>query len=199
MKARVFFFFMFLTLFFNSIFAQETNKGFYKTINASYLLGAGDNLVKEGDLPTGILPAINIKNNSKGYGVRAEVGYYLSRHTSLGLGVGIQGHNFPSTLPLSINMKGLLLNQENTPFLNASIGTFLKVKSSWEKGNFYQLGIGYRHKISKSLKSFVSVNYNRSKIIDGSYYWKSGDASKPQFEHIDLFYNNIEFNIGIEL
>lgn len=181
----------------HSIFAQNYGKKFYQTIETSYLLGFGDK-VNNKDLPLGIAPAGNIQNHTNGFGVKVAAGYYISEQIDAGIGLGIQGHDYPSTIPLSADIRGVLLKKRNTPFAKVCVGSFFKLNNSWENGNFYKLGLGYRLKLTEKNNAIFSVNYNYSRISDGSYY-VTGEINNPQIENIDLYYKSVDFSIGIEL
>ena len=79
-----------------------------------------------------------------------------------------------------------------------SLGSFFKLNNSWENGNFYKLGLGYRLKLTEKNNAIFSVNYNYSRISNGSYY-VTGEINNPQIENIDLYYKSVDFSIGIEL
>jgi hypothetical protein len=175
--------------------SQNANKGFFNVTEASYLCGFGD-ILKQKDIPAGIEIGAKNENNTNGIGVYTTLGYYVSSHLSTGVGIGIQGHDYPSTLPAYLDCRGYLYDKATTPFAVFGLGSFLK-GSGRNEGNFFRIGAGYRLKLGKRTGFVSSLSYNRAKIREGAYY-VSGDATNPRFNYLDMHYNNVALSVGVE-
>lgn len=114
--------------------------GFFYKISLSSTLTTNDEYTLSSDDDTGsfIIPNAIFINNS--------IGYQFDQRTSIDLNIEYdrytrQALNF---LPIHLGFNYNILDFDDMVFIRGGYGKLLKVGNSFEKGNMYKFGVGYR-------------------------------------------------------
>jgi hypothetical protein len=147
---------------------------------------------------------LKIRNDEILYTVNSINGILFSERTGLGIGVGIQPWKDALLFPVFLHLFYDLEPKENTFYGTISAGySFGKRYSTvfYESGTggfMFNIGIGYKSKISKRVKFEYGVFYNYQ-AIKSKYYIHSDSANIPPVEvNYTVPYHFAGFKLGLE-
>jgi hypothetical protein len=144
---------------------------------------------------------VRIKNDELLYSFQSINGILISERTGLGIGVGAEPWKDGLFFPVFLNLFYDLEPKENTFYGAISAGySFGKRYSTvfYESGTggfMFNLGIGYKMKISKRLRFEYEVFYNYQSV-KSKYYIHSDSVSMPSEYNVP--YHFLGFRLGLD-
>ena len=139
-------------------FAGEKNNRLFFMSEMVYLSGVGNVTFED------------TKVSNDGFAARMKliVAYHINEHFSGGLGVGFDGYFDPAyyILPIFIDIKGYLKDNNTTPFAFLDLGYAPGITDNFGKGLMTNFGIGYRLYVGLGKKALLlpNVGLNLQKI-----------------------------------
>jgi hypothetical protein len=119
---------------------------------------------------------------------------------SFGIGLGLDQYHI-KTIPVFLDARKSIFDKVNTPFVYADFGTnFPSEKKSsdmwgtreFEKGRYYDLGIGHLWGMNKGGSFLVSIGYTQKRITENHLY-----SWAPRWESIDYTLRRLSLKAGL--
>ena len=115
------------------------------------------------------------KNNDFSFGFRSVNGIKINERFSLGIGIGIEKHNYfynSSTLiPISIDSRISFLKGKTSPLISTNVGYAIPRNSS--SGTiFFNPQIGIRTYISENIAYLFNIGYKFESYTDSNDYYQ---------------------------
>ncbi|WP_020211838.1 hypothetical protein [Flavobacterium rivuli] len=174
----------------NSVKDEYRNKGYFNITRFSYILvdntkqdiftpGVGNS---SNDLPT---------NNAKAFSIQTISGYFFSPYFSAGVGIGLDGYKDPNinTFPAFVEVRAYLKDSYNSPFAFIDYGGLIKISDSFNKGNMFNIGAGYKVFVSDRIALIPEISYSVKNISLTDEKVKTSDNT--------VNITGIQFGIGI--
>ena len=117
---------------------------------------------------------VGVASGATGDGLQMQTVNGINYKTlSAGLGVGLD-YYCERTIPIFIDVRKNIFSKENTPFIYADFGTNVPwVKenkeqtwytSDYDKGKYYDVGLGYKLLLNKKISVNMSVGYSQKQL-----------------------------------
>jgi len=102
--------------------------------------------------------------DARAYSLQTINGYFFGPYFSAGIGIGLDGYHEPNinTLPVFLDLRAYLSDNYNTPFLFLDWGTLLAASDTFQKGNLFNIGVGYKVFISKKKRIALTPEFGYS-------------------------------------
>jgi len=129
------------------------NKGFFNITKIGYITNTSvkQELFIEGE---GNIFSELENNKSHAWSLQTINGYFISPFFSLGISVGLDGYHNPNfnTLPVLLDIRTYMSDEEDSFYAFLDIGPSLRIggeNSELRKGMVFNIGLGYKFKVSK--------------------------------------------------
>jgi hypothetical protein len=111
---------------------------YYGGVRAGYFTGIGQAQTKEN---------LNVPNETYGFRLNAELGYYFWKRISLGAGAGLEGYHSPSinTLPIYLASKFYATTEPRGLYGYTNLGGAMNVGTQFKHGAMAEIGIGLKN------------------------------------------------------
>lgn len=161
-------FILILMLSYGTLHAQEITKqekGYFNLTELGYFFSSNQT-----NMPM-IGGSARQKYGAYALSLRNINGLFITNNLSLGVGVGLDGYTFKmsesiydNTFLLFGDVRYYLKNERNTFFGYGDLGSSVAIDDNIANGLFFDLGLGYKFKISNRTGMSVSMGYNRQNI-----------------------------------
>jgi len=123
-----------------------------------------------------------------------------------GIGAGFDNYYF-KTVPLFLDLRKNIYNKKQTPFVYADIGINFpedreKVESQWQrskfnKGVYYDVGIGYQIPLAGKLSLNMSLGYSLKEMEEIRVYSVWGNPNDTFKEYYDYKFRRATIKLGL--
>ena len=144
------------------------NKGYFNITKIGYIAVTDlkQELFIEGE---GNISSDLDANKSHAWSLQTINGYFLSPNFSLGIAIGLDGYHNPNfnTLPVLLDARAYFSDEENSFYSFLDIGPSLRIggeNSELRKGMVFNLGVGYKFKVTKNLFLISDLSYSHKTI-----------------------------------
>lgn len=94
-------------------------------------------------------------------------GYFISPYLSLGIAIGLDSDNNFTTLPVMLDIRAYMSDKADSFYAFLDIGPTLKIggkNSELRKGLAFNIGLGYKFKISEKLFLISDLSYSHKNV-----------------------------------
>lgn len=147
-----------------SVFSQTITKQEKGYFNLTEIGGfAGNNTY---EFETGPNSFKEVKDGAYAFGVRNINGYFITNKISVGLGLSLENYTRSESTYDNNNLFLLFFDaryyfndDENTFFAYGDIGSGVKIANNFDKGPMYNLGLGYKFKVTEKTALTAGIGY----------------------------------------
>lgn len=125
------------------------------------------------------------------------------KRSSAGIGLGLD-YYFTRSSTLFVHLQQDVLSGSSSPFFYAAIGSAMPVekkvenelsRSEYERGLYYDLGIGYRCAVGEKLSLHFNLGYTRKEVHETR--WSRFNFPQDEAQYFDYSFRRISFKLGL--
>jgi hypothetical protein len=137
------------------------NEGFFNITKIGYIANTSvkQELFIEGE---GNIFSELDNSESHAWSIQTINGYFISPYFSLGIAIGNDSYNNFNTLPLLLDIRTYMSDEEDSFYAFLDIGPSLRIggeNSELRKGMVFNIGVGYKFKIAEKLFLISDLSY----------------------------------------
>ena len=142
------------------------NKGFFNITKIGYFTNTSvkQELIIEGEK---IILSDLDNSESHAWSLQTVNGYFISPYLSLGIAIGLDSDNNFTTLPVMLDIRTYMSDKADSFYAFLDIGPTLKIggkNSELRKGLAFNIGLGYKFKISEKLFLISDLSYSHKNV-----------------------------------
>lgn len=147
---------------------EYRNEGYFNITKLSYI--TTNSLKRDISIPgEGGFFSEPDASNAYAWSFQTINGYFISPQFSLGVGVGLDGHNNPNfnTFPVFLDARVYLEDEANTFYTCLDIGPTIRFGGEAEtlrKGVLFNIGLGYKFKVQNRLFLVSDIFYSHKTV-----------------------------------
>lgn len=142
---------------------SKRNKGYFNITRFSYI--AVNNVKQDIFIPGEGGYSIDLPSgNAKAFSLQTINGYFFNPYFSVGAGIGLDGYHEPNinTFPVFLDIRGYLSDNYNSLFAFMDIGTLLHLGNEFERGNMFNIGLGYKVFLNRENRIAITPEFGYS-------------------------------------
>ncbi|WP_281847197.1 hypothetical protein [Olleya namhaensis] len=142
------------------------NEGFFNITKIGYVTNTSvkQELFIEGE--GNIFSELN-NSESHAWSLQTINGYFISPYFSLGIAIGLDSDNNFTTLPVMLDIRTYMSDEEDSFYAFLDIGPTLRIggeNSELRKGMAFNIGVGYKFKVAEKLFLISDLTYSHKTV-----------------------------------